>query len=168
MKSSATNTAFALLVAAAALGAAVFACTTTSSTDTDTDGGSGTSSSGSSGTSSSGSSGNPADTGAASCSLTHTPNRPISSESCMSCIKANCCTPLQACFDVDADIDCNDYSDCIEQCNDQDGGDDCTDTCDTAAGGAQSAIATAYAAVAACANSKCRAATDCNIPDAGQ
>src|SRR5262249_8248494 len=134
MKSSATNAAFALLVAAAALGAAVFACTTTSSTNTDTDGGGGTSS---------GSTGNPTPTPTptprpATCDSKQDASFPISSTQCQRCLNAHCCSELKTCFALNAAVDCNEYSDCISGCTTTypDGGtplDDCYKGCDNAA-----------------------------------
>jgi hypothetical protein len=157
MNSSAKMTTISFL-AAAALGAVVFAgCTVGSGTVDDTDGGtvtptpdSGTSDTGSTDT----------DSGpAATCESKQQGD--FINATCQACLANSCCTELKGCFDLagDADagtVDCNEYSTCIDDCGTKPEAerDACYSDCDlTAAPGVQ----TAYESITTCATTNCSA-----------
>jgi len=175
MNSSATLTAVTLL-AAAALGVAIGTqgCTTTSSTDTDTDGGSQTSSSGTSGTSgSSGTSGTSGSPESSTDTCAGDPGRKdvLVSQDCQTCLDTSCCTQLTACFsigtaDTDAGTkqDCNTYVDCIDTCATDADPDGCYADCDNLA---ETGVAQAYTDIETCGRSSCAAACQFETPDGG-
>ena len=154
MKLSAKSHVAVSFIASLALGAVAFAgCTVTSGTVDDTDGGTSSSTS-SSGGSSSGStssrSGSTGDSGTDAASTCEPNNQtsdfapPNYGAECQSCAESKCCNEVQACFNQDpnagddagANVGCDDYKKCIDDCNTTGGDDDtikaCYDICDAA------------------------------------
>lgn len=175
MNSSAKTTAFSFL-AAAALGAATWmGCTVTSGTVDDTNGGTqnndqdaGTGS----GDQDAGTTDEDSGTTPVGSVCQSNQKSQFVNETCQLCLENNCCTQLQGCFDLPADanagtVDCNDYNECIDACNQDPAADDsCYALCDeTAAEG----VKDGYEAIVGCAQSSC--ATECGgpaeEPDAG-
>lgn len=169
MKLSAKITTVTFL-AAMALGAATLTggCTVTSTSSTDTDGGTSSSGGSSSGGSSSGSSGTTSDGGGDGGGGVCTDNTKQTFKfptECQSCLDTSCCDKLKSCFGQDpgdaGDVDCNTYSQCISDCNnDPNAPDTCYDTCDVAT---NQAIKTSYDVLLNCAKNNCGDATKCNI-----
>lgn len=173
MKLSAKTTTTATFFAAMALGMAAFAgCTVTSTTSSDTDGGSSSSSSSSSGGSSSSSSSGGSSSGdtdaGGDASVNACPDNTKQTSkfdpaTCQACLEAKCCDKLVACFSQDpnagqdggANVGCNEYSDCIADCNTK-GGDvqACYGICDAAT---SQGIVTAYDILDQCGADNCSA-----------
>lgn len=175
MNSSAKLTAISFL-AASALGAIILtACTVTSGTVDDTDGGSqedkdsgtGTTSDSGNTTTDSGDT----DAGTATCESKKRADLELISTSaaCQTCLAAKCCTQIQTCFAIPEDTangktECNAYSDCIRNCvedpeNDtQEKLEACfTDICD---GTAAEGVPAAYINIEQCGNTSCN--TECS------
>ena len=155
MNSSARITAV-ILLAAAALGGAVFGCTVTSGTVNDTDGGTQipdpTTDSGT--TDPDTGTGNTTPDSGATCAAASKQTKPIRSAKCQACLNTKCCTAMTACYDLPAPdasfpVDCNAYQDCIRtECDENpNAGADCDELCKaTAADG----VAAAFEALEAC------------------
>jgi hypothetical protein len=167
MKSSAKT--LLTFTAAMALGAAatVSACTVTSTTNPNFDGGPSSSSGGSSG----GSSGS--NDGGGTCSPLNQNEQAKFDTACQSCFESKCCTELKGCFNLtpakdDAGTslaDCNTYTSCIDTCTvnnptDQDARDQCYLLCDDPTV-TDPAVVTAYETMTSCGRTNC--ATECGL-----
>ncbi len=162
------------LVAAGALGAVALACTVTSGTVDDTDGGSNTSTSSSS--SSSSSSGGTVDGGADTGSsgglcpeLTYTGG--LENEACETCLRTSCCAETAACWNlaekVDSKTGCEDYAQQLGECDT----DPDPNQCKTFAKSVlRDGVADGWNTFIGCAKSKCSAQCESEdvLPDAGQ
>lgn len=162
MNSSAKTTAISLL-AAAALGAAVFTgCTVTSGTDDDVDGGTQNNDKKDAGATDKDASTETDGGGTATCETKRT-SEYIVSPTCQACLDAKCCSQQKTCFDIEAPADkskvnCNDYAACIDDCGatatTEEELDACYGDCDlTGADGVQ----TAYEAIVSCGVTDCAA-----------
>ena len=155
------------LLAAAALGAAVFTqgCTATSGTDNDTDGGT-QSSSGTSGASSSGTSGRPATDAGGDAAPTNacagnkqSADNGFAPATCQPCLEQKCCDKLKTCFDIPDTaeaLDCNEYTECTDKCATDADPTTCQKDCDDLA---VPGVVDAYDAIVTCGGSSCK--TEC-------
>ncbi len=161
MNSSAKTTAISLL-AAAALGAAVFTgCTVTSGTVDDIDGGTQPNKEKDAGATDNDAGETKPDASAATCETKRT-SEYIVSATCQACLDAKCCSQQKTCFDIaapdESKVNCNDYAACIDDCSGtattEEELDACYGDCDlTAADGVQ----TAYEAIVSCGVADCAA-----------
>ena len=162
MNSSAKTTAISLL-AAAALGAAVFTgCTVTSGTVDDIDGGTQPNKEKDAGATDNDAGNTTPDGGGTATCETKRTSEYIVSAACQACLDANCCAEQKTCFDIvapdESKVDCNDYAQCIDDCatksETQEQLDECYADCDLIrADGVQ----TAYEAIESCAVKDCKA-----------
>jgi hypothetical protein len=160
MNSSAKLTA--VLLAATALGVAVFSgCTVNSTSDSNTDGGatSGSSSGGTSGTARN-------DAGDSGPVLACEGNKQVEgvvSTECQTCLEQNCCAQLKGCFNIEVPdsgdkVDCETYSACLSQCaeenpNDQKARQDCEQVCELSAA---EGVSDAYDKIITCGEGSCQ------------
>ncbi|AKV01874.1 hypothetical protein AKJ09_08537 [Labilithrix luteola] len=152
------------ILAIAALGAV--ACTVTSGTVDDSNGGKGSNTDVDSGseTADSGTDSTTGDAAASSCEDNKQSNALVSME-CQACLEQNCCTELKGCFNIDPGTDdsgaplvsCNDYAACLSTCSEQNPTDEaayqkCVD--DTCVATADAKIPTAFDNIIKCGGSK--------------
>ena len=152
-------------VACGTMAAGAFACSVSSGTVNDTDGGTSSTSSGSSSgstTSSSGSSSGGTDSGPATCDNPRQKDK-FSPAACQECLDGKCCTELKTCFNIvspdgGTTIDCNAYTDCVADCENKDGGTSCIGLCKSAA---EPGVVDGEQAIRTCAKTNC--ATACGL-----
>jgi hypothetical protein len=145
MNTSAKVTAIALL-AACSLGVAIFsACTVTSTTNPDTDGGiTNPNPSATDSTPVPGTDAGDAGGGGAACGQDLEAGAPVRSSTCQTCLQTKCATQLNNCLALDAGVSCAEYGNCIDCCN---GEKSCEDLCDQ---GTPDSVSSAYDALGTC------------------